>query len=172
MSVVRSYRRSIVAAMMAVAATEVATAALPTPSTSPPAVTAPSVGDVMPAFDTVGIDGRPQRVDYPKTGATVLVFFLSSCPTCHRMIPEWNRAYERRPASLQVLGVLMDREPPGFFGIMPIAFPVVRSPGREFLQKLNVHRAPLTLRIGPGGKVQEVAVGIVDPIRLGEMFRR
>jgi hypothetical protein len=65
----------------------------------------------------------------------------------------------------------MDQEPPGFFTAMPIAFPVVRSPGRAFLQALNVQRAPLTLRVGSGGRVEDVGLGLIDPIRLGELFR-
>jgi peroxiredoxin len=133
---------------------------------------APSVGEVLPEFEAQRIDGSTQRVSFPKGSTTVLVFFLSGCPTCHKMIPEWNRAFERRPAGLSVVGVIMDQEPLGFFDAMPVAFPVVRSPGREFMKKIKVNRAPLTLRVGPGGTIQEVSLGLVDPIRLGEHFRR
>ena len=104
-------------------------------------------------------------------GSTVLLFFLSSCPTCHRMIPEWNRAYQRKPQGLDVIGVLMDQEPPGFFMTNPVAFPVVRSPNREFLQKLKISRAPLMVRVAKGGKVEDVQMGLTDPIRVGEIFR-
>jgi hypothetical protein len=69
-----------------------------------------------------------------------------------------------------VIGVIMDQEPAGFWGTMPISFPVLRSPGRAFLTGLNVNRAPLTLRVGSGGQVDDLALGIVDPIRLGELF--
>jgi hypothetical protein len=110
-------------------------------------------------------------VEFPKGSRTVLLFFLSSCSVCHKMIPEWNRAYERRPKTLQVFGVLLDREPPGFFAVTPLAFPVLRAPSREFLQARKISRVPVTLRVGQGGKVEDVAVGIVDPIRLGEIFR-
>ncbi len=147
-----------------------ATGDTPAPEASPALTPAP--GDSVPAFVASGIDGATQYVTFPKGAATVLLFFLSGCPTCHRMIPEWNRAYERRTPGLNVIGVLMDQEPPGFFVATPIAFPVVRSPGREFLKSLKIQRAPLTLRVGPGGKVEDVALGIVDPIRLGEIFRR
>ena len=128
-------------------------------------------GDTVSEFDAVAVDGAVKHVTYPKDSATVLLFFLSGCPTCHKMIPEWNRAYERRPAKLNVIGVLMDREPPGFFQATRIAFPVVRSPGRDFLEIWKIHRAPATIRVGPGGTVQDVETGIVDPIRLGEIFR-
>lgn len=70
-------------------------AALPPPSTAvaAQAETAPSVGDVVPSFSAEGIDGSRRDITYPKGATTVLVFFLSSCPTCHRMLPEWNRAW-------------------------------------------------------------------------------
>jgi AhpC/TSA family protein len=128
-------------------------------------------GDTVMPFDAAGLDAVMKRVDYPKGSATVLLFFLSGCPTCHKMIPEWNRAYERRSPRLNVIGVLMDREPPGFFQATRIAFPVVRAPGREFLMTWKVQRAPMTVRVGPGGKVEDAQIGIIDPIRLGEIFR-
>jgi redoxin len=131
----------------------------------------PVAGDVIAAFDAESVDGAVKKVAFEGKGSTVLLFFLSSCPTCHRMIPEWNRAFQRRPQGLQVIGVLMDHETPGFFQSMPVAFPVVRSPGRPFLQKLKISRAPIMLRVGRGGKVEDVAVGLNDPIRVGEIFR-
>ncbi len=51
-----------------------------------------------------------------------------------------------------------------------IVFPVLRSPGREFLRGLNVNRAPLTLRVGEGGTIEDLGLGEIDPIRLGELF--
>ena len=157
-----------------------ATTALPRAGAAPPqapsapassTVQAPSPGDVFMPFEARAIDGSARWVGFEKGSTTVLLFFLSGCPTCHKMIPEWNRAYEHKPPGLTVLGVLMDQEPPGFFAMTSIAFPVVRSPGRAFLQDLKVHRAPLTVRVAPGGKVEEVGLGLLDPIRLGELFR-
>lgn len=156
-----------VVAASALAAT--ASAQLPAPAATPPL--SPAKGDVVRAFDTTTIDGQPQKVTFPKGSATVLLFFLSGCPACHKMIPEWNRAYERRPKQLRVIGVLMDQEPPGFWSSVSIRFPVLRAPGREFLRSLNVNRAPLTLRVVDGGKVEDLALGPIDPIRLGELFR-
>jgi hypothetical protein len=133
---------------------------------------APAVGEVVVPFSAAGVDGSSQFIDFPRGSTSLLLFFLSGCPTCHRMIPEWNRAFERKPAAVRVVGVLMDQEPPGFFTAFPIAFPVVRSPGPAFLRNLKVNHAPLTLRISQGGKIEEAVVGLVDPIRLGELFRR
>lgn len=132
---------------------------------------APSKGDIVPAFETTGIDGKPHKLEFSKGSKTVLLFFLSGCPSCHKMIPEWNRAYERRPDGLRVVGVIMDQEPLGFWSTISVAFPVVRAPGRQFLRSLNVNRAPLTLRVIDGGTVEDLALGVTDPIRLGELFK-
>jgi len=133
---------------------------------------APSTGDVVPAFETLGMDNKPWKVDFPKGSKTVLLFFLSGCPHCHKMIPEWNRAYERRPKGLKVLGVIMDPDqaPASYWATTSIVFPVLRSPGREFLRGLKANRAPLTLRVGEGGTIEDLGLGEIDPIRLGELF--
>jgi peroxiredoxin len=151
-------------------------AAQPVPAPPPPATTlpqSPSKGDVVPVFETLGMDGKPWRMDFPKGSKTVLLFFLSGCPHCHRMIPEWNRAYERRPKDLKVVGVIMDPDqaPASFWATTSIVFPVLRSPGHEFLRGLNVNRAPLTLRVGEGGRIEDLGLGEIDLIRLGELFK-
>jgi peroxiredoxin len=164
----------ILAASMLVVPVPSASPAMAAPAaqveTAPAAGPAP--GDLVPPFEAEALDGTRRSFNYPKGSSTVLLFFLSSCPTCHRMIPEWNRAFERKPAGLNVIGVLMDREPPGFFQLLPVAFPIVRAPGRDFLKAYKVTRTPITIRIGAGGRVEEAAVGIIDPIRLGQIFRR
>ena len=147
-------------------------AASPAAAQAPAPRDAPSKGDIVPAFETLGVDGKAARVDFPKGSKTVLLFFLSGCPSCHKMIPEWNRAHDRKPKGVRIVGVIMDPDqaPPAFWSTMSITFPVLRSPGNAFLRGLSVNRAPLTLRVAEGGKVEDLALGVVDPIRLGELF--
>ena len=146
--------------------------ALPSQAAEPsPAPEILKPGEIVAAFDASDVFGTPTRVEYPKTGATVLLFFSAGCPTCHRMIPEWTRAYARRPKGLAVHGILVDREPPGFFVAMGITFPVLRSPGAEFNRRYKLQRVPYMVRVGPSGKVEDAVVGLLDPIRLGEIFR-
>jgi peroxiredoxin len=147
-----------------------APAQAPNPAPTPPQ--APVKGDVLAPFDAEGVDGSMYHIDYPKGQTTLLLFFLSGCPVCHKMIPEWGRMYEqRRGDSPKIYGVLMDREPPGFFTATQIPFQVLRAPSREFMRSYKVQRAPTAIRIGPGGKVEDSAIGIVDGIKLGELFR-
>jgi hypothetical protein len=140
-------------------------AATPTPAPSP------LPGEVVPEFDAVALAGKVEHLDFPKGSATVLLFFLSSCPHCHQMIPRWNDAYERRSPKVRVYGVILDQEPPGFFTAMPVSFPVLRSPGRSFTTDIKVYRTPTALRVGPGGKIEDVQVGVVDVMSVGTLFR-
>jgi hypothetical protein len=132
---------------------------------------APTLGSTFPSFDAQEIAGATRRITFPKGLTTVLLFFSSSCPVCHRMIPEWNRAYAKRAKGVEIVGVLMDKEPPGFFTAMPVAFPVVRLPSNEFARANSVNRVPLTLRLQPGGTIEDLGLGVLDPIRLGELLR-
>ncbi len=159
---IRRFASVVLAGTMALGAAPVARADVPAP-------VAP--GYVVPEFSAQAVDGSTRHVAFPKGSATVLLFFLSSCPTCHKMLPEWNRAYQRRPKNVNVVGVLLDRAPAAFFEAYPVAFPVVQSPSREFLQSFKVSRTPTTLRVGAGGKVENHGVGILDPITLGQYFR-
>ena len=108
---------------------------------------------------------------------TVVLFFLSSCPVCHRMIPLWNSAYESRPKGLEVVAVMLDQEVPGFFETTPMSFPVLRAPGRTaaerraFSERFKIQKVPVTLRVSAGGKVDDVGLGPLDVIRVGQFFR-
>ena len=131
----------------------------------------PTIGGTLPELDTKALDGSVRKVGYPKGTTTLLLFFSSSCPVCHKMIPEWNRLYEKRAKGVEIVGVIVDQEPPGFFQTMPVSFPVVRVPSREFMNAHQIKRVPLTLRLAAGGKIDDLGLGVLDPIRLGELFR-
>jgi len=165
----RARSRTAALALLAVLAAAAGVRAALAPAATPPPILAS--GDQVPAIDTLGLDGSRKRISF-ESGTTVLLFFMSSCPTCHKMIPRWNRAYLRRAEGLEVIGILVDREPPGFFVATPISFPVVRSPGRAILRThYKVFQVPLTLRVAAGGRVEEVGAGLLDGIRLGEILR-
>jgi thiol-disulfide isomerase/thioredoxin len=161
-------RLASITAVLLASVTLAVSAPAPTPASPPPSL---APGDVVTPFDAVGVDGVSRKVDFPKGSHTVVLFFLSSCPVCHKMLPVWSEYYQRRPKTLEVVGVMLDSPPPGVLSAMPIAFPVVRTPGRELSRAYKVNHVPMTIRIGPGGKVEEVGEGILDPIRMGQIFR-
>jgi len=170
---IRRVRLLAVLLAVVVAVASVSTAATPAATQAAPSSPPPSLapGDTVIPFDAVGVDGVSRRVDFPKGSHTVVMFFLSSCPVCHKMLPVWTEYYQRKPKTLNVVGVMLDSPPPGFFNAMPIGFPVVRSPGAELHRAYKVQHVPLTVRVGPGGKVEDVGEGVLDPIKLGQIFR-
>lgn len=166
-------RRTLLLAVAALSVLTVSRSVSSDDTHATPNVPAPQKGDVIAPFSADAVDGSKKSFTFPAKGPSrVFLFFLPSCGTCHRMIPEWNRAYERRPKGLEVVGVMMEPEPPGFFQSYPISFPVVRAPGgREWAKVMKINRVPVTMRVGPGGKIEDAKVGIVDPIALGDIFR-
>ncbi len=129
-------------------------------------------GEKVPAVSGAGAaTGQVRSVDYAKAKATVLLFFMPDCPHCHKMIPEWNRAFERKPAGIEIVGLMLGQEPPGFFELFPVKFPVLRYDGRDAAAYFKLHTVPLMVRVGKTGLVEDVAQGVTDPIRVGEIFR-
>jgi hypothetical protein len=137
-------------------------------------------GDRVPPLHLTALDGLPRKLDWPAGKSTVVMFFLPSCSVCHSMFPRWNQAFARKPANLEAVGVALEMEPPGFFDAYQIRFPVYRGPGvapadvdqrRAFAEAFKVRQVPTTLRVGPGGVVEECHVGPLDLMKLGEVFR-
>jgi len=56
-------------------------------------------------------------------------------------------------------------------GLRNVALVVGDGSDLERLHRLKVNRAPTTLRVSAGGAVDDVGLGLLDPIRLGELFK-
>ena len=133
------------------------------------------VGEKVPAVSGTVANGpgagQTRAIDYSKSKATVLLFFMPDCPHCHKMIPEWNRAFERRTPGLEIVALMLGQEPPGFFDLFGVKFPVLRYDGRTAAASFKLAQVPLQVRVGKTGLVEDVAQGVIDPIRVGELFR-
>lgn len=136
----------------------------------PPALAA---GETLPAFEAQGLNGVNYKIDFPKDGpTTVLLVFLASCPTCKSMLPLWSEAFDKKPEGLKVQAIMLDAAPPGFFAFHKVSFPVLRAIDRRELSRLlRVNRVPMTVRIKPGGVVEDVSEGKLDPERLAQLFK-
>jgi hypothetical protein len=170
MRIRRPYEMLLVLAATAVFSGPFAAAADAPPAPPAPAVPTMSPGDIMPTFDATALDGSTTQIRFPKGHVTVMVFFLSSCHVCHSMMPEWNRAFERMPEGIHMIGVMLDKAPPRVLADLAIQFPVVYMPEDPFRQQIKVHRVPQTMRIKEGGVIEDVAMGKIDAMRLGEFF--
>lgn len=166
------YRKNVgylaVSALLFIAAAASAeTPSEPASSTRPPTL---SAGAQIPEFDTTDLAGAARHVGYPKGKVTVLLFFMSSCHVCHGMIPEWNRAYERRDKNVDILGVMVDEAPATFLATLNIEFPIVHARA-DLRDQFKVFQVPQTMRVLPGGRLEDISLGHIDAIRLGELVR-
>ncbi len=141
----------------------------PTPTPTPRMGLTP--GTPAPDFRVQSLVGTLAPLQYADGAPTVLLFFLSSCPHCKHLIPLWNRAYEKRGSGVKVVGVMLDREPPGFFQLVPISFPVVHGADpREIGRLFRIAMVPMTVRVGPNRVIESVDVGDVGEAKLAEIF--
>ncbi len=141
------------------------------PAPSPPPALA--AGDTIPAFEAEGLNGVTYTIAFPKDGpTTVLLVFLASCPHCRAMLPVWSQAFDKKPEGLKVQAIMLDRAPAGFFAFHKVSFPVLMAlDRRDVSQKLKANRVPMTVRIKPGGVVEDVGQGELDAERLTQLFR-
>jgi thiol-disulfide isomerase/thioredoxin len=154
---------------LVLAGTRVSAQAAAPHAPAPPSI---ATGDIVPAFDAKTPEGSVRPIRFAKGKVTLLAFFLSGCPKCHRMIPEWNRAFQKKGSDVEIVGVMLDRTPPppGFLSTLAIEFPIVYMP-EGLADKLKIHNVPQTVRVVDGGRVEDFAVGQVDTMRMGELSR-
>ncbi|HET7292382.1 MAG TPA: redoxin family protein [Vicinamibacteria bacterium] len=147
--------------------------AAPAPAQEPAPPHALVAGDTLPAFEAEGLNGVTYTIDFPKNGpTTVLLVFLASCPHCRAMLPVWSQAFDKKPDGLKVQAIMLDRAPPGFFSFHKVSFPVLMAlDRRDVSQKLKANRVPMTVRVKPGGIVEDVGQGELDAERLSQLFK-
>jgi AhpC/TSA family len=158
---------SLTAVGLTLAFASAASSQLATPTTTRPPMLA--AGDKAAVIESRTLDGTFRRIDYPKGKITVLLFFMSSCHICHGMIPEWNRVYENHTPDVDIVGVMVDEAPAEYVAKLDIHFPIVKAP-LSYREQFKVFSVPQTIRVSEG-IVQDIAVGHIDAMRLGELVR-
>lgn len=145
----------------------------PPTTATPPPLPIMMKGDVLDPIHARGLNDVDYTVEFPKNGpTTVVLFFLSTCPHCHAMLPYWNEAVEKKPKDLKVVGIMLDEGSQGFFALYKIGFPVLKAlESRALSRRLKLSRVPLTARVLPGGMVEDVLFGDPDPPRIEQIFR-
>src|SRR5262249_35766418 len=85
---VRKLIQPVAALLVALALGAPDASATETPASGTAGQDAPAIGQTIPGFDAQKVDGGVEHVAFPTGGSTVLLFFLSGCPTCHKMLPQ------------------------------------------------------------------------------------
>ena len=115
-------------------------------------------GDPMPAFTVTTLSGEWVTVPDPGGRPTLAVFFSTTCPDCHRQLPEIEDAWKRSEGSL-FLAVARDEGPEAvrrFWEAQGFTLPVA-APGNRSLYDLydrgSRSGVPLVYISGPDGTV-------------------
>ncbi len=82
-----------------------------TPAAQPVAAAQPAVGDKLPAFDTVLLDGRTLTGKSLSGRPLLVVFWATWCPTCRKELPELQKLYQKhKAAGFELLALSIDAE--------------------------------------------------------------
>lgn len=69
------------------------------------------VGQPVPAFDTVLLDGKKFAAAELKDRPVLVVFWATWCPTCRKELPQLQKLYERhRGKGFEILALSIDAE--------------------------------------------------------------
>jgi peroxiredoxin len=126
-------------------------------------MTALAAGSQAPEFSLAGIDGREHSLRHPGEGATMLVFFKNSCPTCMLAFPFLQRLYERvEGAPLRFWGISQDGAPETrVFGEQQGAsFPLLPDGmGYPVSNAYGLTNVPTLFLVEPDGTISRTSVG-------------
>lgn len=132
-------------------------------------------GDEVVAFEATRLEGGTKRIEYPPEGKKTFLFLLSpSCGACAKTVPKWNRLASELEGRARVLGIVLGRYQSEQERLREkrLAFPVVRFPSREIMNRYKAYKVPQTIVVVPGGKVEENILGELTDQQVDELVAR
>lgn len=122
-----------------------------------------TAGNRAPEFSLEGIDALPLKLAHPGEGATVLVFYKNSCPTCQLALPYLERLYQRLAgAPLRFWGISQDDadQTRAFAERYDLTFPLAPdSPGYSVSNAYGLTNVPTIFLVEPEGTIAWTSVG-------------
>lgn len=125
--------------------------------------------------------GQPPSLLDPETGdslpfrgdtANLLLVFRSTCPTCERALPAWNRLAGNGDWTTTAVGLERPGPAAAYAGAhLPAARAAVPSDIREFTRRFRIGVVPTTLLIDRGGHLVARHAGPLEDSDI-DAFRR
>ncbi len=128
------------------------------------------VGDVVPDFTRIDLNGRPLRLADYRGQLVLLNFWATWCAPCREELPafdRWQQVYGRR--GLRVVGISMDDDATAvreFLRRYPAIYPIAMGDAQFAAQLGGVLGLPLSYVIDAQGRVIARQQGAVDLPRL------
>jgi hypothetical protein len=134
-----------------------------------------SAGERLNNLEGIGLDGRLESISLPTASSPrmLIITFSPGCPACQASQSTWMRlSRELRPRGWLVLWV--SRDPIELTSDyakqkeIPPSYVVADPPRRTYFQ-LSLEAVPNTIVVGPGGLVEKVWSGALEPDKWEEI---
>ncbi|WCN81271.1 TlpA family protein disulfide reductase [Micromonospora sp. LH3U1] len=146
------------------------------PTAEPAGTAAATGGELLPELTLACFNGGAPVALRGVAGPAVINVWASWCPPCRKELPAFQRLSERAAGQLQVVGVNSRDSRSGAQSIgedFGVRFPVLVDQGEALQRDLKRNAIPLTLFVGPDGRVRHIdATGALDDTRLAELVRQ
>jgi len=122
-------------------------------------------GDVLQPLELPTLSGESMRLAYnDPVRDTILLVFSPDCPACAENLESWSRlqaAHDPDRESLVYVSSAGAEATQAFASDHGLPGPVLVS-GAQSLNGYKVNEIPATIRVGPGGVVKRVWVGVLS----------
>ena len=122
----------------------------------------PVVGDIAPDFELPTLDGEQVRLSALRGKVVLLNFWATWCGPCRKEIPHLQRLHEMYPEDRFALIGVTDEKPEEvrqFIDERGITYPSLVDKSHEVLHLYGVTGIPMTVAIGPDGKIAAMQEG-------------
>lgn len=140
-----------------------------TTETSPPAATTevPKVGEKMPPYSAVRLDGSPYNVEEQKGKVTLVNIWATWCTPCRYEIPELKAMQsELSPKGFEVVGVSIDDIDSvslveSFATEQEINYPIILDPHGRLSTMFRTVAIPMTILLDREGTIVWMKYGVI-----------
>jgi len=132
------------------------------------------IGDVVPAFDGLDLNGKPTSVSYSGSQKHLLLIFSINCAACATQIPLWaGIASQAKGKNCVVQGVSLDSvdDTRAYFADKDRAFDII-VPKRSIMRMYRTAAVPQVLLISAQGTVDWVKTGLLTEAQIQDLLSK
>jgi peroxiredoxin len=131
------------------------------------------VGDIVPPFEAVSLEGRQSQVVYDGSSSYLLYFFSPDCGVCLDQMATWNRiAAQVKVKNYITLGISLKSTELTNMRLKGTdrSFDILMIPNEATKRAYRVVAEPLVMIVSSGGTVNWVHYGALTEAKLSELL--
>jgi peroxiredoxin len=129
------------------------------------------IGDIVPSFDAVSLEGKPTSIVYDGSSRYLLYLFSVRCGVCENEVPKWNEIASRgKLKNYKVFGVSIDPEDAkGELNKLDRNFDLLLLQSKSVQRAYRVVAIPLVMIVSGEGTVEWVHYGAMSEGSIREL---